>query len=302
MNVKNWQLKTFTQPIMVAFFMLLGYLEAGVLGVFAGLVLYGIAVLTIFTSLVPFAGFFIWQYDFNFLANNLGTYLPITDLSYKIIWLVGTISIVFCFITSALTVFGIGLLIRYLINKRKKKITVGENIIDALVKLIPANIMGVLKGINFNDLSSIIQKIIAEIETLWSKLNFKIIGSATVFTGIGIASHDFLWESEVHESGMSRPTHGAYIGLQIAIGGMHMTVSNFPMFEQIRKCMLAYLGMVICYISFFTMQFIPRGIARVVNHFFWWVGIALIVYNWYNIMGTDIQNAYKVKMAKSLKK
>jgi hypothetical protein len=299
MNV-DWRIKTFSQPIMIAFFMLLGYLEAGLLGALAGLVLYGIAVLSILTALIPFVGAYLWWSDFLFLANNLGSFIGIADLTFKITWIVGVIAIPITVITSILTVLAIYGFVKWYLNRNKKKAIISpNNVIDSIIHLIPSDL---IKGFNINNLSDIINKIVVEIQKLWDKLNVKLVGSAAVFTGIGIASHDFHWESEVHESGMSRPTHGAYLGLQIALGGMHTIVSDQPLGTQIKKLVLAYLGVIICYVSFFTMQFIPRGISRIVNHFLWWSGIVLIIYNWYNLMGEDINKVYKLKQMKAVKK
>jgi len=292
MNI-DWRIKTFTTPIMISFFMFLGYLEAGILGMFAGIILYAFAVLSILTSLIPFLGAYLWWSDFRFLADNLGTFIHIPDLTYKINYIVGILSIVICVATSLLTVVAIIMFLRYWFGRKKLKAISANNVIDSLIHLIPADL---IQGFNISDLNATITKIVDEIRKLWEKLNVKFVGSAAVFTGIGMASHDFFWESEVHEAGMSRPTHGAYIGLQISVAGMHTILSDRPLGEQVRRLVLCYLGVVICYVSFFSMQFIPRGISRIVNHFLWWSGIVLIVYNWYGLMGTEIQSAYKAKL------
>jgi len=295
MNV-DWRIKTFSTPIMIAFFMLLGYLEAGWLGSLAGIVLYGIAVLSILTALIPFIGAYFWYNNFIFLANNLGSFIAIPDLIFKITWIVGVIAISITLLTSILTIIVLIMFIRWWLNRNKKKADItSNNIIDSIIHIIPSELV---KGFNITNLNESINKIFGEIKKLWAKLNVKFIGSAAVFTGIGIASHDFIWESEVHEAGMSRPTHGAYIGLQIAVGGMHTIISDLPLVTQIKRLILCYFGVIICYVSFFTMQFIPRGISRIVNHFLWWTGIALIVYNWYQLMEKDINNVYQVKMGK----
>ena len=296
----NWEVKTFSNIILLFFFLLLGYLEAGWLGAIAGGILYGIALTSILLSLIPFFGVWVWYDGFRFLADNLGSFIQVPDLIYKISWVVGTISVGICIATSALTVAVVALIIRHWwISRKKVKQLSASTIIDSLIQLLPSNL---LSGFDINNLMGIVNKIAEEIGKLWSKLNTKFVGSAAVFTGIGIASHDFFWESEVHEAGMSRPTHGAYVGLQISVGGMHTILSDKSLSEQISKLVLCYLGVVICYIGFFTMQFIPKGISRIVNHLLWWSGIALIVYNWYSIMGNDIHATYQAKLAKKTKK
>lgn len=285
----KFELKTFTNPIILVFFLLVGYLEGGWLGLVTGGILYGIALTSILVSLIPFFGTFIWWNSFMFFANNLNSFIPVSDLIYKITWVVGIISGFICVTTSILTV----LVVYFYFKFRKPNLTVTpiSTSIDTIIQSFPT---GILKGLNLSVLGDFVNKIIEQIVTLWKKLNQKLIGSILVFLGIGIASHDFWWESEVSGSGTSRPTHGAYEGLQISIVGMQIIVADLPLGEQIRKCLLGYLGVGICYIGFFLMQFIPKGISRIVNHIFWWSGIALLVYNWYTLMEKDIVTRSKV--------
>lgn len=276
MNLKNWQLKTFTSPIMLAFFMLLGYLEAGYLGLFAGMVLYGIAIITILISLVPFIGVYLWYNGYIFLANYLLMYIPIFNTIYLVTWVMMFIAIVITILTSALVVTGIGLFLYY--RKPKKKLSTGINVIDSLIQKIPSSFF---KGIDVGNLTNIFNKIFEELSKIWDKIDQKIVGSALVFLGIGISSHDFWWENTEWNPETSRPTHGAYEGLQLSILGIQIIVSDKPLITQMKLCLLSYLGVVLCYVGFFLMQFIPKGISRIVNHIFWWAGTALIIYNWY---------------------
>lgn len=291
----KFELKTFTNPIILLFFLFLGFLEAGWQGAVAGAILYGIAITSILIALIPFVGIYFWYSGFMFLANNLGTYIPIPDLIYKITWIVGVIAGVICVTTSVLTVTLIILYWKY--GRPKPKGVMGgilpSSIIDSIAKLIPADL---LKNLNFTSIQDFINKIIEQVTALWAKMNQKLIGSIIMFLGIGIASHDFFWESTIEKTvDSNRPTHGAYEGLQLITIGLQILVADKSFGDQVKSCLLGYLGIGMCYLGFFLMQFIPKGISRVINHFFWWSGISLIIYNWYKIMGTDILMLAKAK-------
>lgn len=284
----NWQLKTFTNPILFGFFMLLGYLEAGWLGLVAGIILYGIAITTILLALVPFCGAYLWYNGFMFLANNLNNYIAIPDLIFKISWIVAVIAIFITVSTSTLILVSGVLVWKY--RKPKNKAIKGSvesisNPVDTLVQSLPSS---VFQGLTLTGLQEIINKIIDAIMKLWEKINKKLVGSIIMFLGIGIASHDFWWECTEHSPSTNRPTHGAYEGLQMTLFGMQLLVIDKSLGEQIKLCLLGYFGIGLCYIGFFLTQFIPKGISRLINHAFWWSGIGLIVYNWYTIMKDDI--------------
>lgn len=268
--------------ILLLFFMFLGYLETGILGIFAGLIAYGISSVTLPLSLIPFVGFFLWYASTFGLLDNISLFLHIPILREKVLWIFGLQAGIFCSLTSILTLIAIYLIWKYLLHRKETKVSSLRNLIDYfkdIVKNIPKE--------KWNEL-------IHKIKELIGKIDKDIVGSALFWLGIGIASHDFHWESEEREVDTERPTHGTYFGLSLASTGIQL------MQPDCLKNLLFYFGVGLCYLGFNLLSIIPKGFSRLIAHVFWWSGTSLMIYHWYSLIKDKLFKEDEIKQIESL--
>jgi len=271
----------FSIPLaLLGFFVLLGYLEGSIPGLFAGIVLPTLAFFLLPLSLIPFIGAPIWYLANSFLVNNLLNYLPVYDLAYKVNVIGGIVAGLITAFTSILTIATI-----YLARRTFKKQ-------ELLPNLSPDALKKVMKG---NDLQSILDNIIDTLMGIWDKIDKRLLGSVIFWFGLGLATHDFWWETSKADVDEKRPTHGAYFGLELAITGMDMINGNLSFKDKIKKQFLFYIGCGSCFLGFMLTGILPKGFPRIISHVLWWSGVALMVYSWYELFKEDLMHWPKAK-------
>ncbi|MGB9855835.1 MAG: hypothetical protein ACPLKS_04775 [Caldisericum exile] len=250
-------------------FMIIGYLESGWIGVFAGFLFWSVCNLLLPVSLVPFAGFFLYQWLTNPFFSNVTKFLSLGVLLEKCWLLYGVMAIIYCVLTSVLTVIGVAAGVYYWRNKQVKRMVLTENLkeFSDFVKLL-----------NWRDIKELVNTVQLKLNELKQKVNMKIIGSVLYWLGIGVASHDFWWECEEYQVDAERPTHGMYLGLNLASVGISLVESN------VFSNLIHYLGYGFCFLAFNLLTILPRGPSRWIAHFFWWAGVGLMSFNWYQKM------------------
>jgi hypothetical protein len=276
-----------TIPLALLFlFMLIGYLEAKWTGMFAGLILGNVAMFFLPLSLIPFAGIPLWFMFTRWIFGVVGSYLPISSLTNVVMIIIGILSILICFLTTILSCVGVW----FLFFKKKKVLTAKQNWtipkeVQILIEKLPK--IDVTKVGNIQD---IVNQIIEFSKGFLDKIDMRLIMDVVFWFGLGIASHDFWWESQEANVDVTRPTHGANIGLQMAIFALDyqtsMTTPN--LWDRIKLEIPMYIGFVTAYFGFLLTKILPKGFPRIICHFFWWTGISLMVYNWYECNKTRI--------------
>lgn len=268
--------------IFLVFFVFLGFLEAGVYGAIAGFLVWAISNAVMPVALIPFFGFFIWKNMTDLIFYNLAKFFPTACIQEKMFWIYGVQAIIYTVITSIVTV-AIIVFIFWLWLEEK----------DDKIKLLFKRKLGtkkfdfILDIINFERL----EDLIVELKGKIGKLDNKVVGSALFWLGLGIASHDFHWETSEWEVDVERPTHGAYMGLSLATLGLDVIERSYF------KKLWAYLGLGLCYLAFMLLSLIPKGTGRIMNHVLWWTGASLMTYNWYLLVEDEIWNKQEEVMA-----
>lgn len=269
-----------TIPLALLFlFMLIGYLEASWTGMFAGLILGNVAMFFLPLSLVPFVGVPLWFIFSRWLFGVVELYLPISSLISIVMIITGILSILICSLATILSCVGI-----WFLRFRKKKIlTTKQNWsipkeIQSLIEKFPK--IDVTKVENIQD---IVNQIIDFAKGFLDKIDMRLIMDVVFWFGLGLASHDFWWESQEANVDATRPTHGADIGLQMSIFALDYQISmtTLNLWDRIKLEIPMYLGFVTAYFGFILTMILPKGFARIICHFFWWTGVGLMVWNWY---------------------
>lgn len=288
-----------TFPLALLFlFMIIGYFEAGWNGLFAGVVLGNVAMFFLPLSLVPFIGLPLWFLFNHWLFGVVGSYLPISSLSTVIMTIIGILSGLVCVLTSILTCIGLWyFFVRKTSPTKYAKLNIPSEI-QSLIKKLPN--LDISKIANVQD---IINQIIDFVKGFLDKLNMPLIMSIVFWFGLGLASHDFWWESQEAEVNVTRPTHGAEIGLEMAVFALdyQLSMTTPNIFDRIKREIPLYLGFVTAYFGFLLTKIVPKGFVRVICHFFWWIGIGLMVWNWYEINHGRIFPSTKEVFAESPK-
>jgi hypothetical protein len=265
---------------LLLFFMLVGFVtnpSAPWLGMFAGAIEANVGAFFLPLSLIPFAGTPIWLA----LTSHLFGIIGMGTISSTVLLLEGTVSGIICGLTSVLS--GVGL---YYLFRKKKKVLSTKRTFD-----IPEQYKNIIKSIPQIDISKmmnvqdIINQIIDLVKGFIDKLDMNLVMDIVFWFGLGIATHDFWWEDQKENVDATRPTHGADIGLEMALFALDYQISqttpNF--FDKIKKEIPLYLGFVTAYIGFLSTKILPKGFPRLISNFFWWTGISLMVYNWYEV-------------------
>ena len=254
--------------LFLAFFILLGYLEATWTGAIAGGIMYGISTSILPLALIPFGGAIIWYMSITHLNGLLFNFIDITVLNTGII----SVSLFISILLTLLTTLPIIGLVAFWYNKTRT---------HSLDLLSNFQWQDFLKGINLDELINKIMKIITDI---WDKLDKDLVGSSIFWFGMGLAIHDFWWEQSEDQIDTMRPTHGCYTGLEIAMFGIGVMITGLNWTEKIKKTWKLYIGLVMAYIGFFILRYLPKGISRLLAQVIWWPSIALMVYNWYELV------------------
>lgn len=265
---------------LLFFFMLIGFItnpSSPWVGMFAGAIEANLGAFLLPLSLIPFAGTPIWLA----LTTHLFGIIGMGTLSNTILLLEGIISGIVCSLTSILS--GVGLY--FLLRKKKNILTVKRSLdipqsIKDLIKLIPE--IDISKIVNVQD---IINKIIEFVKSFIDRMDMNLIMDVVFWFGLGIACHDYWWESQKENVDADRPTHGADIGLEMALFALDYQISQTTpnLFDKIKREIPLYLGFGTAYIGFLSTKILPKGFPRLISDFFWWTGIGLMVYNWYDV-------------------
>jgi hypothetical protein len=282
----NWGLSNSVPIIFVLFFMLIGYLEGSWIGLVAGFILPFLSLLLINISLIPFVGVVIWYYSFTYLTNAIGRFIPIPLMVQQVIYFSLGLSIVLTTLTTIVSIIFIGLAVKY----RGMFVKEGEE--ESLSFL---DLKGLLTLDN-KGLQDIINNIVNYITNLMDKISKKLAGSILFWFGLGIASHDFWWETNEAKPGEMRPTQGGYEGLNVALVGMQLIVWGSNLSDQIKKTWMFYLGYALSLFGFTLTIILPKGFNRIICHVLWWSGAGIMIYNWYILMKDELmQLSLKVK-------
>lgn len=261
--------------LILFLFMLIGYLEAGFVGVFAGFLFWAVCNLFQLVGLVPFIGYFLFQWLIEPFTTNICKFLHLPVLMEKLWLFYGVVALIYCMLTSIATVIIVSLAIYYW----KKRRNISESLIfEENLKEFEEFI----KMLDWKNIKLLINEIQLKLKELEKKVNKKLIGSVLYWLGIGVASHDFWWECEEYKVDSERPTHGVYVGLGLATTGANVIESGF--FNNL----IHYLGLGLTIIAFNLLSFLPKGPSRWTAHIFWWSGVTLMTYNWYIKMKTEI--------------
>lgn len=268
-----------TFPLALLFlFMLIGFLEAGWTGLFAGLVLGNVSMFLLPLSLVPYAGFSLWYLFTTWLFDKVGLFLPISSLSSTVMVITGILAGLIFALTTVLVSAGI-----WFLAIKKKKILTTKRTLD-----IPDSIKNIVKNIpklnlNITNVQDLINQIIDFVKGFIDKVDMNLIMDVVFWFGLGIATHDFWWESQEENVDATRPTHGADIGLEMALFALDYQISMTTpnLFDRIKKEIPLYAGFVSAQFGFLLTKILPKGFPRIISHFFWWTGVGLMAYNWY---------------------
>lgn len=256
--------------IFLLLFLFLGYLEAGPLGIPTGFLFWAINSLLMPFSLIPFAGFFIYKLTSDCLLSNIAKFIPVPTLFEKA-WLVFGIQALLYNITSSIVLLAVVLLFLYYWRKHKQtRLRELGSTFEIFYKE--------LLSLNWSNLRTLLSKLFTRLKEAVGNLDKDLIGSCLFWLGLGVASHDFYWETHEEKVHVERMTHGVFIGLGIASTGINLIETN------LFRNSFFYLGQGSCYLGFYTLSFLPKGPSRLVSHFFWWAGISLMIYNWYKLM------------------
>jgi hypothetical protein len=265
--------------------MLLGFLEADWTGLFAGLVLGNVAMFLLPISLIPYAGFPLWYLFTTWLFDKVGLFLPISSLSSVILLITGILASLIFALTTILSSAGIW----FLVIKKRRTLSIKQTL------NVPDSIKTIIKNLPKLDFSitgiqDLINKIIDFIKAFIEKIDMNLITDVVFWLGLGIAVHDFWWESQEENVNATRPTHGVDIGLEMALFALDYQISMTTpnLFERIKKEIPLYAGFVSAEFGFLLTKILPKGFPRIICHFFWWTGIGLMVYNWYQENESEI--------------
>lgn len=257
-------------PLVLAiFFMTLGYLEAGPIGIVVGLIAYLWASVLINFSLIPFLGALIWWYITIELLKNLQRYVLMDDIIQKIFLVFGFQAVFYCLLTSVATLLLICLIIKLWKNRKK---------FFELKRKFMIQPSDTWSEIEIKRKANELQKL---------NLNMKLVGSALFFLGLGIANHDFIVELKENKVNPFRP-HGISVGLALATFGVNLIEIS------LRKKLYFYIGLVVSYIAFWTLSILPKGL-RFISGVLWYLGNSLMVYNWYLLVKDELFNENEIQ-------
>jgi hypothetical protein len=247
--------------VLFLLFLFLGFLEAGLTGLVAGFFFWAVPSVLLTLSLIPFAGYFIYDAFKTPLLDNIKHFIPDTVLTEKVAMFFDLQAIIYCILTSALAVAAIVLVIFFWKRRQKKK----------AVALEFQSLKETTLAMGWKDLEDLVNKLKDKLKGV----NPHLAGSVLFWLGIGVASHDFYWEANEWQVNTKRPTHGVYLGLGLATTGTTIIEPS------VVKNAFFYLGEALCLIGFWTLSLLPRGVSRWISHFFWWSGTGLMIWNWY---------------------
>lgn len=265
---------------VILFFMFVGYIQASWVGAIAGLIIPLLSFALLPISLIPFAGLPLYLAVNTFFLNNISGFITISDLTFKMNLIFGALSTLICVGSSALSIT-----LAFIIIKMGSLKLDFKNIVNISSFNMPDLQMVTLPSFRETisgkaDLNGIIDQIIDIIFEIWDKIDKKLIGSVVFWFGLGIASHDFWWESSEYDTESLRPTQGTYTGLEMALAGVNVITWDLSLVDKLKKSTLMYIGLGACFVGFILTGIIPKGISRIICHIFWWAGIILMVYNW----------------------
>jgi len=229
--------------LFAIFFVFLGFLEASILGGIAGFIVWALANYTLPIALIPFVGYYLWKGLIDLVFSNFSKFLVLSSLQDKLFLIYGIPACLLTVLTSIITVLIVVYLIWYFWQRQKVK-ALSSN--WARCKFLKS--FAEKKVTSLGELDDFIQNLIEKI----GQLDKKIVGSALFWLGVGIASHDFHWETSEWEVDVERPTHGAYLGLSLVTLGLDLIERSYL------KKLWAYLGLGFCYLAFFLLSFIPK--------------------------------------------
>lgn len=268
--------------LVFLFFLFIGYLEAGFAGIPAGFFFWAINSVLLPISLIPFGGYFIYKALSAPFLSNIAKFLPVNTLTEKAWIFFETQALLYCGLTSVGVVIAILLLLFY--RSRRKKVR--EYKLFGLWNKVKE----LVTHLDWKNIKDFMKEFQEKLEELREKVDGKLIGSSIFWLGIGVASHDFWWECDEWIIDTERPTHGAYIGLGLATAGISI-IETSPI-----KNLLHYLGLGSCYLGFNLLAFLPKGPSRWVAHIFWWIGVSLMSWNWYRLVGKEVYESKKVEV------
>jgi len=268
--------------------MFVGYVQASWVGAVAGLIIPLLSFALLPISLIPFAGFPLYMYINSYFLNNILSQVAIGDLALKINIIFGVLSCLICVGSSALSMILAFIIIK--IGSLKLNFNFLKNLSSVQIPNLQQATLPSFKEVISGkaDLNGIIDQVIDFLFELWKKLDKQLVGSITFWFGLGIASHDFWWESAEANVNATRPTQGSYLGLEVALTGINVIIWELSLADKIKKCLLFYIGLGSCFLGFILTGIIPKGLSRIVCHVFWWSGIVLMVYNWFNLVKDKI--------------
>jgi len=273
--------------LIFLFFLFIGYLEASFVGIPAGFFFWAISSVLLPISLIPFGGYFIYKSLTAPFLQNIAKFLSVSTLIEKTWIFFEAQAMLYCGLTSVGVVIAI---ILFLLYRRRRKTARACELFGLWDKM--KDLVTLLDWKNIKDFMKELQ---GKLEELKGKINKELIGSSMFWLGIGIASHDFWWECDEWTVDAERPTHGAYIGLGLATAGINI-IETSPI-----KNLLYYLGLGSCYLGFNLLAFLPKGPSRWIAHIFWWIGISLMSWNWYNLVGKELFKSKEVESVNNLK-
>lgn len=252
--------------VFLLFFIFLGYLEAGWMGAIAGLVFPLLASYLLPLALVPIVGIVLWWLVTNFLLSNILHYIPVFHLFTKVMLFYLVWAVLINIAITIVTIIVLWLIKRFINREEVEQLGITWDDIRRVIELLKAG--------KWKEAIELIYELI-------KKIDLKLIGTALFWLGIGIASHDFWWEACEYEIDVERPTHGTWVGLQIASIGLRALCIEDSFFDRLKKMLYFYLGFAISALGFLSLSFLPKGAKRVISHILWWSGVTLMVYNWY---------------------
>jgi len=187
--------------LFAVFFVFLGFLEASILGGISGFIIWALANFTLPIALIPFVGYFLWKGLLDLVFSNLSRFLVLSSLQDKLFLIYGVPACLLTILTSIMTVLIIVYLIWYFWQRRNVKALSSNWTHCKYLKSLAEQ-----KVMSLDKLDDFIQNLIKKI----GQLDKKIVGSALFWLGVGIASHDFHWETSEWEVDVERPTFLSY--------------------------------------------------------------------------------------------
>ena len=256
------EFKLSIQLVLAMFFVTLGYLEAGPIGIVTGFIAYAWSSVLINFGLIPFIGAFLWWFLTNELLKNLQHYVIMDDVIKKVTWIYGTQVTFFCILTSIATILIIYLILKLWKYRRKLLELKHKLTVSPLDNWSEAEIQ-----VKANELSEL-------------RKNRKLVGSVIFFFGLGVANHDFTIELKESKVNPIRP-HGVTVGLGIATLGINIIEPSFW------KKFHFYVGLLTAYVAFYSLSILPKGL-RFISSVLWAIGNYLMVYNWYLLIKDEV--------------